>query len=91
MRSIALQLHFWFAEQSRKRFYYGREELRMTDDYNMAIRKLLKQVGVTSQSAIEAALRDSGTAGQTHKITVTVKSESLALDHEVSGEISPGA
>ncbi|MEJ8562328.1 DUF6494 family protein [Yoonia sp. GPGPB17] len=64
----------------------------MADDYNMSIRKLLKQVGVTSQSAIEAALRDSSrAAGQTHTITVTVKSESLGLNHKVSGEISPGA
>ncbi|MGD1881838.1 MAG: DUF6494 family protein [Paracoccaceae bacterium] len=64
----------------------------MTDDNNMAIRKLLKQVGATSQSAIEAALRDSdGMGGQTHKITVAVKSESLGMDCEVSGEISPGA
>lgn len=64
----------------------------MADNYNMAIRQLLKQVGVTSQSAIEAALRDSnGTAGQTHNIKVTVKSESLGLDHEVSGDISPGS
>lgn len=63
----------------------------MAHDYNMAIRKLLKQVGVTSQSAIEAALREGdGAAGQTHKITITVKSESLNLDHEVSGEIAPG-
>lgn len=64
----------------------------MAEDYNMSIRKLLKQVGVTSQSAIEAALRDSdGAAGKTHKIKVTIQSESLGLDHEVSGEISPGS
>ena len=29
----------------------------MSDDFNMSMRKFLKQVGVTSQQAIEEALR----------------------------------
>ena len=64
----------------------------MTASYNMAIRKLLKQVGVTSQAAIEEALRNAQTDdGQSHNVTVTVKSETLGLDHEVTGDISPDA
>ena len=31
----------------------------MNDDLNMSMRKFLKQVGVTSQKAIEDALRDA--------------------------------
>ena len=31
----------------------------MNDDFNMSMRKFLKQVGVTSQKAIEDALRDA--------------------------------
>ena len=32
----------------------------MDDSFNMSMRKFLKQVGITSQKAIEDALRDSG-------------------------------
>ncbi|MEM8577269.1 MAG: DUF6494 family protein [Pseudomonadota bacterium] len=65
----------------------------MTDDYNMAIRKLLKQVGVTSQAEIERALRAAAEAGdgnKNHRVTIRLTSETLDLDHEVSGEIAPG-
>ena len=34
-------------------------ENKMNDDFNMSMRKFLKQVGVTSQKAIEDALRDA--------------------------------
>ncbi|MEM9971763.1 MAG: DUF6494 family protein [Pseudomonadota bacterium] len=60
----------------------------MTEDYNMSIRKFLKQVGVTSQAAIEAALREHAEdGGQRHAIKVIVVSETLGLEHEVTGEI----
>ena len=37
----------------------------MSDDFNMSMRKFLKQVGVTSQQAIEEGLRNAGdTAGK---------------------------
>ncbi len=32
----------------------------MSDDFNMSMRKFLKQVGVTSQQAIEEAMRENG-------------------------------
>ncbi len=31
----------------------------MSEDFNMTMRKFLKQVGVTSQQAIEQAMRDA--------------------------------
>ena len=37
----------------------------MSDDFNMSMRKFLKQVGVTSQQAIEEAARDKGVEGKT--------------------------
>ena len=35
----------------------------MSDDFNMSMRKFLKQVGVTSQQAIEKAAREAGSGG----------------------------
>ena len=59
----------------------------MSDSYNMSMRKFLKQVGVTSQQAIEAALRDRGEAGKSYAVKASVTIEELGLDHEVSGTI----
>jgi hypothetical protein len=58
----------------------------MSDDFNMSMRKFLKQVGVTSQQEIEKAARDSGKSGPFHaKVVLTV--DGLDLTHEVSGTI----
>ena len=35
----------------------------MSGDFNMSMRKFLKQVGVTSQQAIEEAMRSAGRSG----------------------------
>ena len=62
----------------------------MSEDFNMSMRKFLKQVGVTSQQAIEEAMRNSGhdrTAGKSFKATVVLKVESLDLEHKVEGTI----
>ncbi|KRS16131.1 DUF6494 family protein [Roseovarius indicus] len=59
----------------------------MSDDFNMSMRKFLKQVGVTSQQAIEEAMRDADTAGKTYAIKAVVTIEELDLTHEVTGEI----
>ncbi|MXY33400.1 MAG: hypothetical protein F4Y60_04790 [Boseongicola sp. SB0664_bin_43] len=59
----------------------------MSDTYNMSMRKFLKQVGVTSQQAIEAALRDRGEAGKSYVVKANITIEELGLDHEVSGTI----
>jgi hypothetical protein len=60
----------------------------MNDDFNMSMRKFLKQVGVTSQQAIEEALRKSGSdQGKTYNARVVLKIEELDLEHVVTGEI----
>jgi len=61
----------------------------MSADFNMSMRKFLKQVGVTSQQAIEDALREKGAAAGhgpfTAKVVLTV--DGLDVHHEVTGLI----
>lgn len=61
----------------------------MDDAANMALRKFLKQVGVTSQQAIEAALRDAGDAAKGREFTarVVLTIDGLDLAHTVEGRI----
>lgn len=60
----------------------------MSDDFNMSMRKFLKQVGVTSQQAIEDALRDADTAGKSYAVKAVVTIEELDMTHEVTGTIA---
>jgi hypothetical protein len=60
----------------------------MSDDFNMSMRKFLKQVGVTSQQAIEEGLRAKGaSAGQEFKARVVLTVEGLDVEHTVTGTI----
>ena len=60
----------------------------MNDAYNMSMRKFLKQVGVTSQQAIENALREKGaSAGESYEAEVTLIVEGLDLTHKITGTI----
>ncbi len=60
----------------------------MSDNFNMSMRKFLKQVGVTSQQAIEEAMRKAGdTSGKTFEARVVVTVEGLDLNHVVTGTI----
>ena len=60
----------------------------MSDDFNMSMRKFLKQVGVTSQQAIENAVRNAGPSdGKSFKVKAVITIEELGLKHEVDGEI----
>lgn len=60
----------------------------MNDEtFNMSLRKFLKQVGVTSQQAIEEAMREKGGAGKRYAVKTVVTIEELGLTHEVTGEI----
>lgn len=61
----------------------------MSDDLNMSMRKFLKQVGVTSQQAIETAMRDAE-AGKTYAVKAVITIEELGMDHVVTGTISNG-
>ncbi len=58
------------------------------DRFNMSMRRFLKEVGVTSQQAIERAVREGG-LGRTSKLKVKVvlTAEGISLDHVVEGEI----
>ena len=60
----------------------------MSDDFNMSLRKFLKQVGVTSQQAIEEAMRKSGSAGKSFEAKVVLTIPELDLEHTVTGTIT---
>ena len=60
----------------------------MSDAFNMSMRKFLKQVGVTSQQAIEEALRNGGdTAGKSYEAKVVLTIDGLDVEHVVTGTI----
>lgn len=56
------------------------------EKFNMAIRKFLKEVGVTSQREIERVVR-SGQAGDKLKLRMTLTADGTDLNHTVEGEI----
>ena len=58
----------------------------MDDKFNMAMRKYLKQVGVTSQSAIEEAMAGAE-AGKAYAIRTVVTIEGLGMEHVVEGTL----
>ncbi|BCH15348.1 MAG: hypothetical protein E5Y63_17745 [Mesorhizobium sp.] len=62
-----------------------------TDPFNVSMRKFLKQVGVTSQQAIEKAVADAGLKGQ-GRLTVraVITAERAGLHHVVEGDIDLG-
>jgi len=63
----------------------------MSDDFNMSMRKFLKQVGVTSQQAIEEAMRNAdGTEGKTFEAKVVLTVDGLDVEHVVTGTIKGG-
>ena len=60
----------------------------MSDDFNMSMRKFLKQVGVTSQQAIEEAMRSTdNAAGKTYEAKVVLTIDGLDVEHVVTGTI----
>lgn len=60
------------------------------DRFNMAIRKFLKEVGVTSQREIEKAVRAAKADGRTIRLTMTLTSDDLPLKHVVETTIDVG-
>ena len=60
----------------------------MDEDFNMSMRKFLKQVGVISQKAIEDALRDANNGE--YKVDAKITIEDVAMEHTVSGTIKIG-
>lgn len=60
----------------------------MSEEFNMSMRKFLKQVGVTSQQAIEEAMRAAGdTGGKSFEAKMVLTVNGLDLEHVVTGKI----
>lgn len=60
----------------------------MSEDFNMSMRKFLKQVGVTSQQAIEEAMRNAGdTSGKSFEARMVLTVDGIDLEHVISGTI----
>ena len=61
------------------------------DPFNISLRKYLKQVGVTSQQAIERAVAAGGLRGRgTLHVRTVLTAEGTDLHHVVEGEIDLG-
>ena len=54
--------------------------------FNISMRKYLKEVGVTSQQAIEQVVRDENLKGKL-KVKMVLTGEGIDLNHVVEGEI----
>ncbi len=62
----------------------------MSDEFTMSMRRFLKQVGVTSQQAMEEALREAGAervAGKAFAARMVLTIDELGLVHTVEGQI----
>ena len=57
------------------------------DRFNMAVRKFLKQVGVTSQRVIEEVVRSNKVQGRTLKLKMTLTAENAPVQHVVEATI----
>jgi 16S rRNA U516 pseudouridylate synthase RsuA-like enzyme len=60
------------------------------DRFNMAVRKFLKQVGVTSQRVIEEAVRSGQVEGGVLKVRMTLTAENAPIEHVIESEIEFG-
>ena len=59
--------------------------------FNMSMRKFLKEVGVTSQQAIEQVVRDEGLGGKgALQIKAIITAPGTGLNHVVEGKIDLG-
>jgi len=57
------------------------------DKFNMAMRKFLKQVGVTSQREIERIVREQRPASGPLRVKMVLTAEGTSLNHIVEDEI----
>jgi hypothetical protein len=59
-------------------------EMAMDEDrFNMAVRKFLKEVGVTSQREIERVVRAGLVQGKALKVKMTLSAENAPLQHTI--------
>ena len=61
------------------------------DRLNIAIRKFLKEVGVTSQREIERVVHDGAVQGTALRLRMTLTSPDAPLEHVVETTIDLGA
>lgn len=60
----------------------------MNEEFNMSMRKFLKQVGVTSQQEIERVVREMNGDGKGKlAVKMVLTAEGTNLNHVVEGEI----
>lgn len=57
------------------------------DRFNMAVRKFLKQVGVTSQRVIEEVVREGKVEGDKLKVRMTLTADNAPVEHVIEEEI----
>jgi hypothetical protein len=57
------------------------------DRFNMAVRKFLKQVGVTSQREIENVVRSGKVEGDVLKVRMTLTADNAPLKHVIEETI----
>ena len=61
----------------------------MNENFNMSLRKFLKQVGVTSQQEIERVVREGNLGGKSSlAVKVVLTAEGTDLNHVVDGKIA---
>lgn len=60
------------------------------DKFNMSLRKFLKQVGVTSQRAIEDLVRENKLDAGSVRVKVVLTAPGTNLNHVVEGDIELG-
>ena len=60
------------------------------DKFNMSLRKFLKQVGVTSQRAIEDAVRQAKPGTGSLRVKMVLTAPGTSLNHSVEGDIDLG-
>ncbi|QBR71022.1 hypothetical protein CU048_06710 [Beijerinckiaceae bacterium] len=57
------------------------------ESFNMAVRKFLKVVGITSQREIERVVRDGKVEGNKLKLRMTLTADNAPLNHVVEETI----
>ena len=57
------------------------------DRFNMAVRKFLKHVGVTSQREIEKVVRSGKIEGNVLKVRMTLTADNAPLEHVIEATI----
>ena len=60
------------------------------DNFNMSMRKFLKQVGVTSQQELEKAAVSMPAGAKSMQVKMVLTAEGTDLEHVVTGSIELG-